>query len=600
LKVGPNLTPHEEQLEACARLLETDATAAAGQLREFLAASPLNADAYRLLARADRAIADSRPSTDEIRSNVASGVQMRLQHAARALHEDDLETAEIILRRRLLEQPADPYALHLMAQFAAALDFEIEAEGLLRFVLEIAPDFTPARIAFAAGLNKRNRPLEAAEALEPILAREPDNRLAKALKATALGRAGRVEESLRLHEELLTTTPEDPKLWSSYGHFLKTVGRSDEGYRAMRRAVSLAPHNGEAWWTLSNLKTFPLDSTDIAAMRAALERDDINDQDRIHLYFALGKAHEDAGDAAEAFAQYDRANAIRRESLDYPASAITAEISSSIQFFSRRFFEERKGQGAAARDPIFIVGMPRAGSTLVEQILASHPQVEGTGELPDIPTIAKELGRGSSDYFRTLAALDAERFRTLGEDYLRRTRIQRMTTRPFFIDKMPNNWMQIPLIQMLLPNAKIIDARRHPIACGFSNFKQLYVDGHTFSYDLATIGHYYSNYVRFMAHVDAELPGRVHRLVHEQLVDDTEGEIRRMLDYLELPFDAACLRFHETERAVRTPSSEQVRRPISRKSVDEWRAFEPWLGPLKAALGPVLESYPDAPAFQRP
>ena len=600
MKTNPIPSLEGEQLATCTLLVESDPATAAAQLREFLETNPLSAAAYRLLAQADRALAESRVSTGGVHSRVVSGAQMRLQHAAQALLEDDLEPAEIILRRQLLERPADPYALHLMAQLAAALDFDAESERLLQLVLDIAPDFTPARFALAAALNKRNRPLEAAEALEPILAREPDNRVAKALKATALGRAGRFEDSLKLHEELLETTPGDPKLWSSYGHFLKTDGRSDEGYRAMRRAVSLAPHNGEAWWTLSNLKTVPLDAADIAAMHAALKRDDINDHDRFHLYFALGKAHEDAGDAAKAFVHYDRANSIRRESLSYPASAITADISSSIQLFSRRFLEERKGQGAAARDPIFIVGMPRAGSTLVEQILASHPQVEGTAELPDIPMIAKELGRGGEGYFRTLAGLDAEQFRTLGGEYLKRTRIQRMTMRPYFIDKMPNNWMHIPLIHLILPNAKIIDARRHPMACGFSNFKQLYVDGHTFSYDLATIGHFYSIYVRFMAHIDAALPGRVHRLVHERLVGDTEGEIRRMLDYLELPFDAACLRFHETERAVRTPSSQQVRRPISHKSVDVWRAFEPWLGPLKAELGPVLESYPNAPAFQRP
>jgi tetratricopeptide (TPR) repeat protein len=365
----------------------------------------------------------------------------------------------------------------------------------------------------------------------------------------------------------------------------------------MRQATKLAPDSGEAWWNLSNLKTVHFDAADIAAMRAAIDRHDLGEYDRFHLHFALGKAYEDVGDAAEAFAQYDRANAICSRSSNYHPEAITAEVNASVRLFSRQFFDERMGSGAAARDPIFVLGMPRAGSTLVEQILASHPEVEGTKELPNIPIIAQELGWDSGEYFRGIAALDRDQLRVLGEEYVERSWTQRMTDRPYFVDKMPSNWLQVPLIHLLLPNAKIIDARRHPLACGFSNFKQNYSKGHAFSYDLTTIGHYYREYVRLMTHIDSALPGRVHRIFHERLVDDTEGEIRRMLDYLELPFDSACLRFYETDRAVRTPSAEQVRKPISRNSVDQWRIFDPWLGPLKAALGPVLECYPDAPDF---
>jgi hypothetical protein len=330
-------------------------------------------------------------------------------------------------------------------------------------------------------------------------------------------------------------------------------------------------------------------------MNSALESVTATEHDRFHLHFALGKAFEDLGNASKAFAHYDQGNSIRRRSMPFTPEVVTADVDDSIRFFSSEFFERRIGFGTNESDPIFVLGMPRAGSTLIEQILSSHPLVEGTTELPDIPLIAKGLGRGGPQYFRSVEALNAGEARELGERYLEQTRLRRMTDRPFFVDKMPNNWGHVPLIHLLLPNAKIIDARRHPLACGFSNFKQLYVGGHSFSYDLTSIGRYYSDYVRFMEHIDTVLPGRIHRVIHERLVDDTEGEIRQMLDFLGLPFDEACLRFYDTERAVRTPSSEQVRRPISRAGLDQWRTFEPWLGPLKEAHGPVLNSYPDAP-----
>jgi hypothetical protein len=272
-------------------------------------------------------------------------------------------------------------------------------------------------------------------------------------------------------------------------------------------------------------------------------------------------------------------------------------VDASVRVFTREFFEERADWGAPDRDPIFVLGMPRAGSTLIEQILSSHPQIEGTKELPEIPIIAKALGRGRGIYYRNVAELGRLRSRELGTEYLEWAARQRRSERPYFVDKMPNNWLHVPLIQLLLPNAKIIDARRHPLACGFSNYKQNYGEtGSTFSYDLRAIGHYYGEYVRMMAHMDSVLPGRVHRVIHERLVDDTEAEIRRMLDYLEVPFDPACLRFYETDRAVRTPSAEQVRRPISRAGVEQWTKFEQWLGPLKEALGPVLDAYPGVPA----
>jgi tetratricopeptide (TPR) repeat protein len=559
------------------------------RLRDLLAREPFNAGAYRRLAEA---LDDARQ--DGVRSALRAA-DRTLEDAERALSANQFERAGAILQRRLAERPRDVEALHLMGELAFALNRELDAEALLRLALDFAPDFTLARIALARQLDTRGLSLEARKALEPVLASEPGNLYAKFVQAAALGRAGDYERAAKLYEELLGELPDEASLWTTYGYVLKTMGRADEGLRAMRRAVALAPTNGEAWWNLANLKTGQLDPADIASMTRALTDENLGSDDRLHIHFALGVACEDQGNAGEAFAHYERGNAIRRKSCHFDPAAFRADIEAATRTLSRTFFDDRRGLGGDARDPIFIVGMPRSGSTLIEQILSSHPQIEGTRELAYMGNIARHLGYGRGDYLEQMAALDAEQSRSLAATYLDDSRAERRTERPFFIDKMPNNWLYLPLIQLLLPNARIIDARRHPLACGVSNFKQVYSRGQCFSYDLANIGHYYAAYVTMMAHIDDVLPGRVHRLFHEALVDDPEREIRRLLEHLELPFDPACLRFHETDRPVRTPSSEQVRRPIDRATIGRWRMFEPWLDPLKEALGPVLDDYPEVP-----
>jgi tetratricopeptide (TPR) repeat protein len=576
-------------------LIETNPERAVEELRGLLRGDPLNAAGYRLLARAMREAKDNSPQEGVIRTTVRAADPL-LSRAGQALEDDDLETAEIILRRRLVEHPDDADALYLIARLAHLLDYDHEAEELLRLAFEIVPNFNAARVALARLLDKRHRSIEAVAELEPVVASEP-NMIALALKASALGHGGNFDQSIEVYEQMLEAWPNEAGLWSTYGHQLKTVGRSQEGEAAMRKATRMAPYRGEMWWNLANIKTAKFSDDEIATMLGALERGDLSDEDRWNMNFALGKVFEDAGDAARAFAHYEKANATRLPFVKHNPRQLTAEVDASIRVFTREFFEQRADWGAPQRDPIFVLGMPRAGSTLIEQILSSHPQIEGTKELPEIPIIAKALGRGSGAFYRNVSDLGRDRARELGEEYLEWAARQRKTKRPYFVDKMPNNWLHVPLIQLLLPNAKIIDARRHPLACGFSNFKQNYGEtGSTFSYELQQIGHFYREYVRMMAHIDAVLPGRVHRVIHEQLVDDTETEVRRMLDYLELPFDPACLRFHETRRAVPTPSSEQVRQPISRAGVEQWTKFEQWLGPLKEALGPVLDAYPGVPA----
>ena len=514
----------------------------------------------------------------------------RLLESALALYENRLDVAERLLKSHLKEDPFDVAAIRMLAELASRIGRWRDAENLLRRAVELAPGWTVAKANLALVLGRNGKPAEALTLLDEVFSAEPDNVGHWNLKAATLARLGDFEEAIGLYKDVLEHTPKQPKLWTSYGHMLKTIGRQAEGIAAYRKAIDLRPTLGEAWWSLANLKTVKLGEGDIAAMQAALEAPRLKDEDRFHLDFALGKAMHDAGRTAEAFEYYSRANALRLEHHPYDAKEITKKVDRCIAAFTAETFAERTG-GCETKDPIFIVGMPRAGSTLVEQILSSHSLVEGTTELQDIPTLARK------DYYpRRALKLTAEERRQRGEEYLKRAGVQRRTGRPFFIDKLPNNWFFVPYILLMLPNAKIIDARRHPLGCCFSNFRQHYARGQDFTYDLEDVGRYYVDYVRLMAHVDAVLPGRVHRVIYERMVDDTEAEVRALLDYCELDFEPQVLEFYKTERAVRTASSEQVRRPIYREATEEWRAYDRRLGQLKEALGAVLDAYPEVPA----
>lgn len=515
----------------------------------------------------------------------------RLIQAAAALHDNRLDVAERLLKPHLKEDPFDVRAIRMLAELAWRIGRLHDAEHLLRRAVEISPGFTAARAQLALVLGRMGRPAEALPLLDTLFEQDGEDIGHLNLKAATVARLGDFDEAIQLYESVLARAPKQPRVWMSYGHMLKTVGRQQEGITAYRKAIELNPHLGEAWFSLSNLKTVKFDEADIAAMKAALERSDLKEEDRFHLDFALGKAMHDAGKTEEAFAHFAAGNELRRKSQPYSRQDTKNAVDRAIATFTATAFAERTG-GCQAPDPIFIVGMPRAGSTLVEQILSSHSQVEGTSELPDLPAIAR---REPGYPKRALKLSTAERT-AMGDEYLQRASVQRRTDKPYFIDKLPNNWLYVPFIQLVLPNAKIIDARRHPLGCCFSNFRQHFARGQAFAYDLTDLGSYYANYVRLMAHIDDVLPGKVHRVIYEQMVEDTESEVRRLLDYCGLEFEPACLAFHETDRPVRTASSEQVRQPIYRDATDEWRRYEAHLGPLKEALGDVLDAYPDAPA----
>ena len=507
-----------------------------------------------------------------------------LMDAALALAENRIPEAEACLRASLKANPFNVAAIRMLAEVAGRIGRLPDAEKLLRRALELSPEFNPARANLATVLHRMNRPAEAIAELDRLMLLEPENSAHANLKAAASGRIGEYAEALSLYEAVLAKHPRHSRVWMSKGHILKTLGRQADAVAAYRRALELAPTLGEAWWSLANLKTVRFSEGDVAAMQAALNAADLGDEDRFHLDFALGKALEERGEYDASFRHYDAANNLRRAHLPYDAAETSATVDRQIALLTPEFLAAREGQGHRARDPIFVLGMPRAGSTLIEQVLASHSLVEGTMELPDIPQILRQAERRGA-----IAALEVGALAELGRTYLDRTRIQRKTGKPFFIDKLPNNWLHIGFIHLILPNATIIDARRNPLSCCFSNFKQHFARGQAFSYSLADMGGYYADYVRLMDHFDTALPGRVIRVFHEDLLEDSEAAIRRLLDACGLPFEEQCLRFWETERAVRTASSEQVRRPISREGANAWQPYSPYLGPLRAALGETMQ-----------
>jgi tetratricopeptide (TPR) repeat protein len=515
-----------------------------------------------------------------------------LLRAGAALAGNELPVAEQILRPYLKRRPTSIAAIRMMAELAARIGRLQDAENLLRRALELSPDFQAARANLATVLYRQHRSVEALAMLNEMAERGQVADAHQNLRAAALSRLGGYHEAIAIYRDVLVRHPGQPKLWMSLAHLLKTVGDQAEAILAYRRAIALAPSMGEVWWSLANLKTVEFSDADLAAMDTALNEKVLENDDRLHLHFALGKGHEDRGEDELAWRHYAAGNAQRRAELGHDPARVTRLVDRSIALFDKAFFATRAEQGDPAADPIFILGMPRAGSTLIEQILASHPLVEGTMELPDITAMVRGLGESYPD---TLAGLGPAQLADLGRDYVERTRVHRQTDKPFFIDKMPNNWAYTGFIRMILPNARIIDARRHPLASGFSNFKQHFARGQAFSYDLGHFGSYYANYVRLMAHLDDVQPGAITRVIHERLVDDPETEVRALLAALGLEFDPACLRFHENKRAVRTASSEQVRRPISREGLDHYKRFTAHLGPLVEALGPALTDWDEAP-----
>lgn len=596
------MTARETQgtLEEARSFLAGDPDKAARLARRIIVGDSGNSRAFRLLAAAARRLGRHEEAAHaEADAIQASARSPQLVDAAKAMRGREIEKAERLLRSWLGDDPDDPQALRMLAEIAAVCGHGGDAERLLRKALEAAPGFVPLYINLAALLQDLSRPGEAIALLDEVLANAPGNELVLSFKADILAAAGLMDKALKTHEDVIARAPDAAVVHINHGHALKAVGRGEEAAAAYRRSIELDPASGFAWWALANLKTATLDSHDIAAMEKALAGD-VDDLNRIQLRFALGKALGDEERYEDSFHQYAAANDLRRALIPCDLNEIEEAVRKARALFTREFLNERAGQGCGAPDPIFIVGLPRSGSTLVEQILASHPSIEGAGELHAMESIAAATGRQVGvSWLDAIGTLNADALRMLGENYLAAARSARRAERPFFTDKMPYNWLYAGLILCALPNATIVDVRRHPMACCFSNFAMYFNRSTNFASGLEEIGRYYCAYIRMMDHFDSVAPGRIHRVFYEGLVHNSEGATHKLLSQLGLPFDDACLRFYDNPRAVHTPSALQVRQPIYKEDVERWQNYEPWLGPLKKALGAVLDVYPAAPSVRR-
>jgi tetratricopeptide (TPR) repeat protein len=538
-----------------------------------------------------------------------------LSEAVAALESNHIALAEALLARYLKKKPRDAEALNLMADVARRTNRFEEAERLLAQCIMIAPDRHGYRFNYAIILRRLYREQQALAELEKLLGADPDNPLYRDQAATVLTRLGRYTEALACRRKLIADYPGSADMWLRYGHSLRDEGYHDECVAAYHKALVLAPESTAAWGSLADLKVYRFNAAEITRMKALAGNSSISADDRTTLYHALGTAYRDTKLYAKSFESYARGNALRRLKTGYDGTKLGVHRLACERLFDAQFFAERAGWGCPSRAPIFIVGLPRSGSTLIEQILSSHSAIEGLGERADLdmtlltPLAAvreeiqlHEFANGNSvlksglvdAYMRIMHRLDAEGFRSLGEQFVELAGRGRTTTRPHFTDKTLRNFFYVGLIQLILPNAKIIDARRHPLDCGWSCFRSQF-PGMNFAFRLADIGEDYANYVRLMDHFDSVLPGRVYRVIYERLITEPREELLRLFAYLDIPFEESCLLFHENRRAVKTQSSEQVRQPLYKSGVAQWVPYEPWLGPLKIALGAVLECYPDPP-----
>ena len=506
--------------------------------------------------------------------------------------------ADQLCRHFLRDNKQHIEGMRLLARVGEQLDVLADAEFLLETALEINPEYEPVRYDLANLLLKMQKFEPAHIHTTFLVQKHPDNLTYLSLHGNATSGVGDQVGAIAVYNKVISAAPNQHKLHVMRGHAEKTIGHLANSIRSYRKAFEIQPDYGDAFWSLANTKTYSFTNTELEHMIQFENSETISAEDRTHLCFALGKALEDRGSFEQSFTYYERGNNIKHEEVRHRPTNLNIRTQAQMDVCTPELFSRKSEVGFEAPDPIFILGLPRAGSTLIEQILASHSQIDGTMELPNLIWIAQRLRgsayldqeqSGSPRYPQILTELDNEYFRRFGEQFMEQTRVYRGNA-PFFIDKNPNNFFHIGLIKLILPNAKVIDARRHPMSCCFSGYKQLFGQGQEFSYGLTEIGNYYREYVELMDHWDHVLPGFVHRVQHEDVVDNLEHEVHRLLEFCKLPFEKSCVEFYKTHRSVRTPSSEQVRQPIFRTALDAWQSYEPWLGPLKDALGPEIRT----------
>lgn len=523
----------------------------------------------------------------------------KLALAAEHQNAGRLDEAQQVYKEVLRNNPTNVDALRLMGTIALLKERIYEAERLFRRAVANAPDFVMAQLDLGRALKEQNRLEEAIEQFRKVINLEPANIPAHYLMASALSLTAQTYEAIEVYQRVLELHPKHAGAMLGLGHVLKTVGRQEEAIEAYRNCIRHLPQNGETWWSMANLKTYRLTDEDIEQMQSMVSGSDdqdqkINEQSMINILFALAKAFEDRGNYEQAWDYYHEGNSRQRVLENYDPVRTEVMNDRIVKVFNHEFLAENSGLGHSSKEPIFVVGLPRSGSTLIEQILASHSRVEGTSELPYAGLVATSLNRNRADgvnYPDAVRELGEEHFKRLGQDYLDFAQIHRTERKPVFIDKMPNNFPAIGFLHLILPNAKIIDARRYPLDSCLSCYRQLFARGQTFTYDLTDIGEYFLQYERLMDHWHEVLPGRCLTVQYEDVVTDFESQVRRLLEYCELPFEEACINFHETDRPVRTASSEQVRQPVYSKSVNFWRNHEANLEELIEVLEPSLPRY---------
>ena len=576
--------------------LESELREAAEQARAAVAAAPRDEAAASRLREAVQQYQRQFP----VPKHEAKAPAPEVAEARRLIDENKLEEAEVLLRKHLAAVRNDPPAMHMMAEIAAYCGLRADSDRILDHSARIHGDDPDALAHLASTLQRiavrEDIPeliFKAARVYDRALELDPVHERALAQKAEMMMRTRGLEQSHALYRRLISLNSQVAGNWLNYGYLLKTLGDAGNAVAAIRTALALEPENGSWWWTLADLQNVRLFDSDIAEMEAALEQADMPVSQRVPLHFALARALDGKGEFERAIGQIERGSEVRAK-IEKPERKILVEDAAFIRdTFTAEFFEERQGWGDARRGPIFILGMHRAGSTLVEQILSSHSQIEGSEELFIVSNLSTELvnDHPHEDPAEILRGLKNEDFESFAKRYFEISSRSRRTQRPYLTDKYPGNWKLVGLIHCMLPNAKIIDVRRNPMDCCFANYFRYYGSAADHSFSQAAMGRYYADYVEAMRHFDAVLPGRVHRLIHDDLVDDLEGEVGRLLDYIGVQPEANCLRFFETKRAVHTPSSEQVRQPINRKGFGRWRNYEPWLGELKDALGETLDRW---------
>ena len=583
-------------LRQARQLLASDPTAAKRQARQLLDTYPGDPAVLRLLGAALRKLGKPKDAEKAEKEAIEASTRSPAhREAARAIAAGDKKRAGMILEALVGRDETDVVALVMLGlQLSADSEYEL-AESLLRKAVAAAPADTAARMALAEHLHRAKRAPDALDEIKKLGKDASQTPGALSLRANILRDLGRQDEEVAILRSLAASEPRPETYLIRLGHAFRTLGQNDDAVAAYRQVIAKAPFEGTSWWSLANLKTVKFSDSDIAQMERGLAAPVPQGVNQIRLHFALGKAFDDRREVEKAFQHYAEGNRLRDAIANYQPEKIQSWVDQAEANYDAGFFDKRMADTCTAPDPIFVVGMQRSGSTLVEQILDSHPDIEGTAELTEFPNVVREQGeiahRRGISVSEHLRRMSAAELRAMGEDYLDRVRVYRQTDKPFFTDKMPANWMYVGIIRLVLPKAKIVDVRRHPLACCFANWKQLYGRGLEHTYSMENMGRYYADYVRLLRLMDRVQPGAIHRVIYERVVDDVEGEVRRLLDYLALPFDEACLDFHSNERSVRTISAAQVRRPINRDGLDQWRPYERWLGPLKEALGPALDDW---------